>query len=63
MTVNYLRPVPLNQWLQVESHETSVDGRRRFRSAEIADQRGNTLARGTGVFITVDPEKVFAKLR
>jgi len=63
MTVNYVRPVPLNQWLQVESHETSVDGRRRFRSAEIADQRGNTLARGTGVFITVDPEKVFAKLR
>jgi uncharacterized protein (TIGR00369 family) len=61
MTVSYLRPVPLNRPLQVESHETSVDGRRRLRSAEISDASGNTLARGTGVFITVDPEKVFVK--
>jgi len=61
MTVNYLRPVPLNRPLQVESHETGLDGRRRFRSAEISDDRGNTLALGRGVFVTVDPEKVFAK--
>ena len=63
MTVNYLRPVPLNRPLQVESHETSFRGRRRYRSAEISDGRGTTLARGTGVFITVNPEKVFSKSR
>ena len=59
MTVRYVRPVPLNRSLRVESHETEVDGRRRFRSAEIADERGNVLARGTGVFVVVNPEKVF----
>ena len=59
MTVNYLRPVPLDRPLRVESHETGSKGRQRFRSAEIADQRGTVLARGTGVFVVVDPEKVF----
>ena len=59
MTVKYLRPVPLNRPLRVESHEISVEGRRRFRTAEIGDERGNVLARGTGVFVVVDAEKVF----
>jgi len=63
MTVNYLRPVPLHQPLRIEARETKVDGRRRFRSAEIVNARGETLARGLGVFITIDPEKVFSGKR
>jgi uncharacterized protein (TIGR00369 family) len=61
--VNYLRPVPLQRPLRMEAREVSVEGRRRHRTAEIRDQKGEVLARGTGIFLTVDPEKLFAKLR
>lgn len=59
MTVEYLRPVPLYQRLRVESHHVSRRGRRLTRVAEIRNQRGMVLARSRGVFIAIDPEKVF----
>jgi len=61
ITVNYLRPVPLHQPLFMQSHEVKVEGRSRFRAAEILNKKGDVLARGQGVFITIDPEKVFAR--
>src|SRR5580704_14145180 len=61
ITVNYLKPVPLNQPLRVESREVRVRGRRHFNLAEILNQEGDVLARGRGTFIAIDPERMFAK--
>lgn len=61
ITVNYLKPVPLNKPLRVESREMSVKGRRHINTAEILNQKGEVLARGRGLFIAIDPNKMFAK--
>ena len=60
MTVDYLRPVPLNQPLRVESREVSVRGRKHVNMGEILNGKGEVLARGRAVFIAIDP-KMFAK--
>ena len=61
MTVEYLRPVPLNKPLRVESREVRVRGRQHINMAEIFDQKGEVLARSRGTFIAVDAERMFAK--
>src|ERR1022692_3754372 len=61
MTVNYLKPVPLNKPLRVESREQEVTGRRHINVAEILNQKNEVLARGRGLFIAIDPEKMFGK--
>lgn len=61
MTVNYLKPVPLNQSLRVESREESVKGRQHINVAEILNQKGEVLARSRGLFIAIDPHKMFGK--
>jgi len=61
MTVEYLKPVPLNQPLRVESREVSVHGRQHINMAEILNRKGEILARSKGVFIVIDPEKMFGK--
>jgi uncharacterized protein (TIGR00369 family) len=63
MVVDYLRPVPLEKPILVEARETKVKGRRRFREGEILNKSGEVLARATGVFIAVDPEKLFNKAK
>ena len=60
LAVDYLKPVPLGQPLLVEAREINVKGRRRFRESEIVGKSGEVLARGTGVFITVDAQKLFS---
>jgi uncharacterized protein (TIGR00369 family) len=61
MTVEYLKPVPLNRPLRVESRETAKRGRRLTRAAEILDEKGTVLARSRGVFVIIDPRRVFKK--
>jgi uncharacterized protein (TIGR00369 family) len=61
ITVEYLRPVPLNKPLRVESREVSVRGRRHVNMAEILNQKGEVLARGQGLFISIDAERMFVK--
>ena len=61
MTVKYLRPVPLQTHLRVEAREVRIEGRRRFREAELSRSDGEVLARGQGIFVTVDPERIFAR--
>jgi uncharacterized protein (TIGR00369 family) len=61
ITVEYLKPVPLNQPLRVESREVSVRGRRHINMAEILDRKGAVLARSRGLFIAIDPKRMFAK--
>ena len=60
LAVDYLKPVPLGQPLLVEAREINVKGRRRFRESEMISKSGEVLARGTGVFITVDAQKLFS---
>jgi uncharacterized protein (TIGR00369 family) len=61
ITINYLKPVPLNKALRVESREVKVKGRRHINMAEILNQKGEVLARGRGLFIAIDPHKMFAR--
>ena len=63
ITVKYLRPVPLQTHLKVAAHEVRVEGRRRFREADLSRVNGEVLAQGQGTFVTVDPERIFAKSR
>ncbi len=60
MKVDYLRPVPLDKPLRVESREVSVRGRRHVNVGEILNQKGEVLARGRALFIAIDPRR-FAK--
>jgi uncharacterized protein (TIGR00369 family) len=61
ITVDYLKPVPLNKPLRVESRELRVRGRYHTNAAEIFNQKGDILARGKGLFVAIDPHKMFAK--
>ncbi len=61
ITVNYLKPVPLQQALRVESREVNVSGRKHINMAEILNEKGEVLARSQGLFIAIDPHKMFAK--
>jgi len=61
ITVDYLKPVPLNRPLRVESRELRVRGRKHINTAEILNQKGETMARGKGLFIAIDPHRMFAK--
>src|ERR1700677_218769 len=61
MTVEYLKPVPLHKPLRVEGHEISKRGRTHINSAEILNENNEVLARSKGIFIAIDPEKMFTK--
>jgi uncharacterized protein (TIGR00369 family) len=61
ITVDYLKPVPLNKALRVESREVRVNGRRHINMAEILNRKGEVLARSKGTFIAIDPHRMFAK--
>ena len=60
ITVNYLKPVPLQQPLRVESREMKVKGRKHINMAEILNEKGEVLARSQGLFIAIDPQRMFA---
>src|SRR3954468_21750969 len=61
MTVEYLKPVPLQKPLRVEGRELSVRGTQHINAAEILNEKNEVLARSRGVFIAIDPEKMFGK--
>lgn len=61
ISVNYLKPVPLNKPLRVESREVRVRGREHINMAEIINQKNEVLARSEGLFIAIDPHRMFAK--
>jgi len=61
MTVEYLKPVPLHKPLRVEGREIEVRGTKHINAAEILNEKGEVLARSRGIFIAIDPEKMFAK--
>jgi uncharacterized protein (TIGR00369 family) len=61
MTVEYLKPVPLHKPLRVEGREIKKRGRTHVNAAEILNDKNEVLARSRGIFIAIDPEKMFKK--
>jgi uncharacterized protein (TIGR00369 family) len=61
ITVHYLKPVPLREPLRVESREVKVKGRKHINMAEILNEKGEVLAHSQGLFIAIDPKRMFAK--
>jgi uncharacterized protein (TIGR00369 family) len=57
LTVEYLKPVPVDEELIVNGWEVERDGRNLLREGEIRDTSGVLLARGKGRFVTIDPKK------
>lgn len=58
MKIDYLRPVPLNKPLRVDSRELRVRGRRHYHMAEILNEDGRVLARSRGLFVAIDPKRL-----
>jgi uncharacterized protein (TIGR00369 family) len=61
LTVEYLRPVPVDHDLVLDAWETDANGRNLYRAGEIRDTSGALLARGRGRFVDVStprPSKV-----
>jgi uncharacterized protein (TIGR00369 family) len=54
MSVEYRKPVPVDQEIVVQGWQVEEKGRNRFRAAEVHDTQGNLLARGKGRFVVVD---------
>lgn len=61
MSIEYLKPVPLHEPLRVEGREVELRGRTHVNAAEILNDKDEVLARSRGLFIAVDPERMFAK--
>lgn len=53
LTVEYLKPVPVDREIVVEGYETEQKGRNLFLAGEIRSAEGATLARGRGRFVVV----------
>jgi uncharacterized protein (TIGR00369 family) len=57
LTVEYLKPIRIDQEILVEGFLTRRDGRQLYHEGEIRDATGALLARGRGRFVVVDPER------
>ena len=53
LSVEYLRPVPVDAEIIVEAFEVSREGRNLFHRGEIRDASGKILARGKGRFVII----------
>jgi uncharacterized protein (TIGR00369 family) len=62
LTIEYLKPVPVNEELSVEGFPERSDGRQLYHEGEIRNAAGVLLARGRGRFVIVDREKYRQKL-
>jgi uncharacterized protein (TIGR00369 family) len=55
LTVEYLKPVRVEQEIVVEGFETEQKGRNLFMSGEIRNEGGEILARGRARFVVIAP--------
>jgi uncharacterized protein (TIGR00369 family) len=62
MSVDYLLPVPLGVKLRAVGWPVRADGRKHFHAAEIRALDGSVLARSEGLFLAIDPGKMFQTL-
>ncbi len=61
MQVEYLKPVPLYRSLTAVAWGVRVHGRQHVNAAEIRNESDVVLARSTGVFVAIDPHRMFAR--
>jgi uncharacterized protein (TIGR00369 family) len=57
LTIEYLKPVPVDGDLVVEGYEVEMTGRNLFMVGEIRDVSGKVLARGKGRFVILKPKQ------
>ena len=55
LSVEYLKPVAVDQEIVVEGRETEMKGRNLFITGEIRNENGDVLARGKGRFVVIQP--------
>ncbi len=55
MEVDYLRPAPLHTPLTLTARHLRHEGRKLFHTVELQLPSGETLARGKGLFVVIDP--------
>ncbi|MGB0034904.1 MAG: PaaI family thioesterase, partial [Candidatus Acidiferrales bacterium] len=51
LTIEYLKPVPVDEDLVIEAQEMEKNGRSLIHSGEIRNRSGQVLARGRGRFV------------
>ncbi len=54
LTIEYLKPVPVDAEITVEAFEVERNGRQLFHRGEIRNSAGEILARGHGRFVAVN---------
>jgi uncharacterized protein (TIGR00369 family) len=54
LTVDFLKPVSVEQEIVVEGREIDQKGRNLFMAGEIRSESGEVLARGRGRFVTIN---------
>lgn len=58
LEVEYLRPAPVGEALQLIARHKNADGRKHYCEAELSSAAGEVLARGRALFIAIDPAKL-----
>jgi len=58
LSVRYLKPIQVEQEIVVEAFQVKRDGRNLYHEGEIRNSEGTVLARGTGRFVVIDPERL-----
>jgi uncharacterized protein (TIGR00369 family) len=58
MSIQYLKPVRVDEEITVEAYETGSEGRNIFQSGEIRNAAGDVLAKGTARFVVLRPKVV-----
>jgi uncharacterized protein (TIGR00369 family) len=53
MSIQYLKPVRVDEEITVEAFETGFEGRNIFQSGEIRNAAGDVLAKGTARFVVL----------
>ena len=53
LTIQYLKPVKVDEEIVVEGYETEVKGRNLFLVGQIRNSAGVVLAKGTGRFVVI----------
>jgi len=53
LTVQYLKPVKVDEEIVVEGYEADIKGRNLFLVGEIRNSAGEVLAKGTGRFVVI----------
>jgi uncharacterized protein (TIGR00369 family) len=57
LTIEYIRPVPVDEELVIEAHAVDHNGRSHYYVGQIANRAGKVLARGKGRFVEINAEK------